>query len=91
MKNITITNFTSSNGNRITNQFLITTKTKVIFQSYNSIIAERDIKTGKIILDVNKWDYSNTTGKYRNQFLRENITETRKKIKSGVYKLKDLN
>ena len=42
-------------------------------------------------LDQKYWNYSNTTGKYRNIFLNENITETRKKIKSGEYKLTDLN
>ena len=29
--------------------------------------------------------------KYRNQFLRENIADTRNKIKSGEYKLTNLN
>ena len=29
--------------------------------------------------------------KYRNQFLGEQIEETRSKIKNGTYKLKDLN
>jgi hypothetical protein len=66
---------------------------KRIFQSYDSIIAEiiqwqdrRDIT-----LDQNKWDYSVTTGKYRNKFLGESIDETRRKIESGEYKLADLN
>ena len=44
-----------------------------------------------IMLDKNYWDYSRTTGKYRNQFLGEDIKTTRKKIKSGEYKLWDLN
>jgi len=30
-------------------------------------------------------------GKYRNEFLREGIADTRKKIKSGEYALADLN
>ena len=42
-------------------------------------------------LDRKYWNYSNTTGKYRNIFLNETITETKKKIKSGEYKLTDLN
>jgi|TARA_R100000479_G_scaffold54981_1_gene26072 hypothetical protein len=46
---------------------------------------------GKVFLDKNYWDYSTTTGKYRNAFLGENIAETRKKIKSGEYILVDLN
>lgn len=46
---------------------------------------------GKILLDSKKWDYSNTTGKYRNQFLEETRKETEAKIKDGTYKLVDLN
>lgn len=60
------------------------------FQSYNSIIA-KITSTGQTILDRNFWDYSVTTGKYRNKFLNECIAETRKKIKQGLYKLADLN
>ena len=42
-------------------------------------------------LDLYDWDYSRTTGKYRNEFLREYIADTRKKIESGEYKLENLN
>jgi hypothetical protein len=85
-----IENMRSSNGNDVPNQFKIYTPDGVIFQSYSSIIA---IKTfdGKIILDRNKWDFSTTTGKYRNQFLNETKAQTEKKIKSGEYLLDDLN
>ena len=44
-----------------------------------------------ITLDENYWDYSVTTGNYRNQFLEEGIAETRAKIASGEYRLADLN
>jgi hypothetical protein len=86
-----VQNFTSRNGNKVANQFIITTKRKIIFQSYNSIIAMRSLNTNKVTLDKNYWDYSVTTGKYRNDFLGEGIAETRKKIKSKEYKLADLN
>ena len=86
-----VSNFTSNNGNKIANQFLITEKNKETFQSYKSIIAVRNYKTQKTYLDEYYWDYSVTTGKYRNQFLGEGIAETRKKIESGEYKLKNLN
>ncbi len=59
------------------------------FQSYRSLIA-KITNTGEVFLDKNYWDYSTTTGKYRNQFLGECIAETRKRIKSGEYKLVDL-
>ena len=84
-------NIISPNGNPITNQFIIDDKNKETFQSYDSIIAVRNKKTDKITLDSYFWDYSVTTGKYRNQFLGEGIAETRKKIKDGTYKLRNLN
>lgn len=78
----------------VKNQFIITVHTKKgckeIFQSYNTVIAVID-ENGQVWLDRSSWDYSTTTGKYRNQFLGENTVETRKKIKSGEYKLADLN
>lgn len=62
------------------------------FQSYDSIIVRKEYGPNhNITLDVNYWDYSVTTGKYRNQFLGETKKETEAKIKSGEYKLVDLN
>tara|TARA_R110002012_G_C11217235_1_gene562100 strand:+ start:239 stop:508 length:270 start_codon:yes stop_codon:yes gene_type:complete len=84
-------NITNNNGNKVANQFIIDDKNKETFQSYDSIIAVRSKKTDKITLDSYFWDYSVTTGKYRNQFLGEGINETRKKIKNGTYKLRNLN
>jgi len=77
-------------GNTVKNQFIITDDTTEYFQSYKSIIAKKDYM-GKITLDKNTWDYSVTTGKYRNEFLGEGIQATRDKIESGEYKLEDLN
>jgi hypothetical protein len=42
-------------------------------------------------LDKDSWDYSRTTGKYRNLFLEESKAETESKIKKGIYKLVGLN
>ena len=80
----------NSSGNPVANQFVIYTDEGTYFQSYNSVIAFRDNKR-KIILDSYHWDYSRTTGKYRNQFLGEGIVDTRAKIDSGEYELADLN
>jgi len=84
----------ATSGRDIPNQFIITTEDRKIFQSYDSIIAVK-INMGNeedyIMLDKTYWDYSRTTGKYRNQFLGEDIKTTRKKIKSGEYRLADLN
>ena len=80
---------TSTRGNTVPNQFIITDNGDEYFQSYKSIIAKRS--KGKIYLDDYYWDYSVTTGKYRNEFLGEGIAETRKKIASGEYVLTNLN
>lgn len=79
-------------GRSIANQFhIIDDEGNEFFQSYGSIIVKIDKKAGKTILDKHLWDYSVTTGKYRNQFLMENTEETKKKIKSGEYILDSLN
>ncbi len=90
MKTIKVQNLTSSNGNYVPNQFKIRTEDGVYFQSYSSIIVFVP-NEGKIQLDMNKWDYSKTTGKYRNQFLGETKTEIQRKIDKGVYELVNLN
>jgi|TARA_R100000084_G_scaffold108213_1_gene70319 hypothetical protein len=84
-----VENMYSPNGNKVANQFIITDNGDEYFQSYRSIIAKRS--KGKIYLDDYYWDYSTTTGKYRNQFLGEGIADTRKKIASGEYILTNLN
>lgn len=97
-----VENMTSSNGNKVANQFIITDRVKngalwdvvEYFQSYKTIIVKKTYLGGgaiKIELDRNKWDYSTTTGKYRNLFLGETKRETEKKIKSGEYILTNLN
>ena len=86
-----VRNMTSSRGNKVANQFIITDNhNNEIFQSYNTVIAMRN-DSGIVYLDKYSWDYSVTTGKYRNEFLGEGIAETRKKIDSGEYILTDLN
>ena len=84
-----VQNMTSNKGNKSANQFVIYTDTGSIFQSYNSSIVKID--SGKTYLDKDTWDYSKTTGKYRNIFLNEKKKDTEEKIKSGQYILTDLN
>ena len=86
-----VENMINNRNNVVKNQFKIYSKNATYFQSYNSIIAVRNKKTDKITLDSYYWDYSVTTGKYRNAFLGENIYATRDKIEKGKYILKDLN
>jgi hypothetical protein len=78
------------NINKRPNQFLIVTPDAHYFQSYESLIAVRT-NEGKIYLDINYWDYSTTTGKYRNIFLNENKKLTETKIKNNTYLLANLN
>lgn len=64
------------------------------FQSYDSIIAVITVwpdGTRDVALDAYAWDYSKTTGKYRNRFLGESKADTERKIKSGEYTLANLN
>lgn len=97
-----VQNMISSRGRKVANQFIISEEghgangnfiKKQVFQSYSSVIVEKITWSDRIdiTLDQDYWDYSTTTGKYRNQFLRENKEETKKKIASGQYKLGQLN
>ena len=97
-----IRNMQSPNGNDVPNQFIIEEEghgalgnfiIKQTFQSYSAIIAIRttwpDIE--RVILDERYWNYSKTTGKYRNIFLGESKAETERKISAGIYRLENLN
>lgn len=97
-----VENMQSQHGRKSPNQFIIWEEgrgangnfiKREVFQSYDSVIAERIVWSDRtdITLDKNYWDYSTTTGKYRNQFLGETIDETRRKIKDGTYILANLN
>ena len=66
-----VKNMTSGNGKEVTNQFILTDGNKITFQSYNSPIVEIDYDK-KIITVFKDWDYSTTTGKYRNKFMSDN-------------------
>lgn len=69
---MTVRNMVSPRTDReVANQFIIEGDGKTIFQSYNSTIAvidwnEHTVKIGE------DWNYSNTTGKYRNAFFHDN-------------------
>jgi len=86
-----VENMLGNNGKQVPNQFRIITDDGVYFQSYRSVIAYKERSSGKVYLDAEKWDYSQTTGKYRNDFLREKRADTERKIKSGEYTLTNLN
>ncbi len=80
-------------GKEVANQFVVRVNGHVYFQSYDSVIVDEDRTEQKTLttLDERYWNYSRTTGKYRNQFLGETKKETQAKIDSGEYKLANLN
>jgi hypothetical protein len=83
LKNLpNVTNFKGSKGQDVKNQFDIQTSEYRLFISYRSPIAM--FKDGKVFI-FKDWDYSRTTGKYRNLFLNETKASTLKKLKSGEY------
>jgi hypothetical protein len=88
-----VRNMTTDGGNTAPNQFIVIDGGITYFQSYDSIIIKQinSMEGSQIYLDAYYWDYSRTTGKYRNYFLSEGISDTRKKIETGEYLLADLN
>jgi len=77
-----ITQLRNRNGDPVKNQFEVAFNGGRLFQSYSSPIAY--IKDGMVFI-FRDWNYSTTTSKYRNQFLRETTQQTLKKLKSGEY------
>ena len=71
MLNLKINNIISEKGNSIANQFEIRDYKNgaTYFQSYKTIIAK--IKGGKVSVDRQSWDYSRTTLKYFDIFLKD--------------------
>jgi len=87
-----VKNMITFKGNVVPNQFEIEDKNFIVFQSYDTIIA-RVSKKGlcQVELDKKSWNFSRTTAKYRNKFLRQTTKETQARIDKGIYALVDLN
>lgn len=86
---IKVTNMSTYSGRHAYGQYIIRINGTEIFQSYDTVIAK--MHKARIYLDKTYWNYSNTTARYRNKYLGEDIRTTRKKIINGTYKLVDLN
>jgi len=79
-------------GREVANQFVITDteNNKTTFQSYDSTIIELDHENN-IITVHRDYNYSNTTSKYRNQFMNiylgalENVKELEKAMSCGQW------
>ena len=67
-----VENMKSNNRNRVPNQFIITDEehNTITFQSYNSEIIRIDY-SNEIITIFSDYDYSVTTARYRNKFMRD--------------------
>lgn len=88
-----VSNMQTTKGNPAPNQFIISDGLTSYFQSYQSIIVKETIENGKraVYLDEKYWNYSKTTARYRNIFLDETTKQIKEKIKTGIYKLTNLN
>ena len=88
-----VSNMTSNKGNKVPNQFIIHTPEATFFQSYQTVIVKTCFEDGErvVYLDERALDYSRTTAKYRNEFLGCNSGDVKARIKSGQYRLADLN
>ena len=90
-----VKNMISSRGHKIANQFIITGEHNrqqgLFFQSYDSVIAFKPSSGTSVTLDKKYYKYSNTTIKYRNQFLNTTSKEVAENIKSGSYIVADLS
>jgi hypothetical protein len=91
MQKTKVENIQNNSGRAVVNQFVIYTPEGRYFQSYACVIAFVPLGGGQILIDSEKWDYSTTTGKYRNIFLGETKAETTKKLNEGIYKFAELN
>ena len=86
-----VENMRSPRSNKeVANQYVITLQNGIeVFQSYNSI---KCIKAqGETYLYFDKWNYSNTTARYRKLFLNEDTKTTQKKLDQGIYGCVRLN
>ena len=83
-----VENITNKQGNKVSNQFVITDGNKVAFQSYESLICEIENKT---ITFTKAYNFSPTTSKHRNVFLSDffgcdiKTAEVEQMIKCGSF------
>ena len=81
-----VKNMTSTNGNKVPNQFIIGLSNGQAFQSYQTLISFYNWKENK--MSTTDTHYSRTTSKYRNMFHDmynvEVITVSQEKLESMV-------
>ena len=79
----------TNQGNNAVNQVVIVNDQESTFQSYQTIMAHVD-PSGNVTLDKS-YPYSTTTSRYLNQFLNVTSKERDNFVKSGFYRIADLN
>ena len=86
-----VANMTSDNGNKIANQFILKEYNgDISLQSYDSLVCQ--LRKGglgfdRIVVFGRDWDYSRTTIKYVNKFLKDNgldVLAGTKNIREGI-------
>ena len=83
-----ITQMTSpTTGKPVPNQYTIRVGCCEFFQSYDTVIARRDVYSGEVVL-ADMWNYSRTMSKYRNEFLRETIATVQARLEGALRELK---
>lgn len=93
---VSICNMETSRGGNAANQFEIFYENGEMFQSYQSYICVEFYSEGNVAKNFPEkllgkrvlfkdFDYSNTTNKYRCNFLSESGKETKAKIEKGIY------
>ena len=94
---IGVEQMTSRSGNVVPNQTILSDMTGKTFVSYGSKIVYQSKDRASdglpldIIVDENYWDYSRTTGKYRNEFMNMGVQDVRDYIKEGRIQVGNLN
>jgi len=92
-----VSNMISNSGNKVPNQFVVTSGDTTYFQSYDTIVAKIEDKVNgrDITIDTSIYDPklagSRTTAKYLARFLSEKKKDTLYKIQVGLYRLTNLN
>ena len=87
------TPMTDIHGNIGRDQFIVTGPHFMAYKSHKTVIAKITTEFNEriVYLDREKWNHSKTVSKYRDVFLGETKAETEEKIKSGKYRMINLN
>lgn len=87
---ISFSQLINDKGNPAANQFVINADNGVYFQSYDSVIAQKNYSDGKIYLSPS-WDFSKTTLKHLYIFLRDYTRFSVNNKKDVEYNIKNGN